>query len=215
MRKTSILIADDHLLLRQGLALLLNSDGRFVVVGETGCGQHAVALAAALQPDVVILDINLPRLGGVEATRLIRRKVPRTQVLALSLYSQWGLARQVLQQGALGYVTKSSPKNELITALQQVAMDNRYICREVCGLLAAADEPLAGSLATLTQREWEVLTHVCGGASSREIAGTLQVSQKTVETHRYHILKKLGFNCTTALIDFVHRQGLLVTAPAN
>lgn len=188
--------------------MLLNSDPRFHVLGATGCGVHAVSLAVALRPDVVVLDINLPRLNGVEAVRLIRQQAPRTRVVALSLSTQWGLARQVLQQGALGYVTKSSPSEELITALQQAALGYRYICQEVRQRLSNTEEEQPVSLATLTQREWEVLDHVCRGASSKEIAGTLKLSRKTVETHRYHILKKLGLNCTTALIDFMHRHGI-------
>lgn len=208
MRKIKLLIADGHGLLREGLALLLNSDPRFCVVGATGCGVHAVALTAALRPDVVLLDINLPRLNGVEAVRRIRQQAPRTRVVALSLAAQWGLARPLLQGGALGYVTRNSPCEELITALQQVAQNDCYICREVRDRLLPVEEEGTGGTALLTQREREVLDHVCRGGSSREIATALQLSRKTVETHRYHILKKLALPCTTALIDYVHRHGL-------
>lgn len=208
MKKISVLIADDHLLLRQGLSQLLNSNSRFEVVGATGCGVHAVALAAALRPNVVLLDLNLPRLNGVEATRRICEQAPRTHVLALSLRGQWGLARLVLQQGATGYLTKRATRSELMRALELVSQGCRYICHELQEHLCGEEETPSAVAATLTQREREVIAHVCKGNSSKEIARILHLSQKTVETHRYHILKKLGLNCTTALIDFAHRHGL-------
>lgn len=205
MRRTSVLIADSHRLLRQGLVILLNSDPRFIVVGEAGCGVQAVALAAALRPDVVLLDTHLRQ--GTETLQRIRQASPATRVLTLAQQPQWSLASSLLQGGAGGYVTRNAPKAELLTALLQVASGDRYVCREVQACLAAPGSEPAATPSSLTRREWEVVAYVCRGASSKEIALALQVAQKTVETHRYHILKKLHLHCTTALIDWVHKQG--------
>lgn len=208
MNKIRILIADDHALVRQTLAELLNRDPRYKVVGGTGSGEEAVALVRALRPDIVLMDIHLQGMDGLEATRHIRRGEPSARVVGLSLHSQWPIARQMLAMGAMGYVSKSSPWSELVEALEQVSAGYRYICRELLQQASGHGDGSAGGIGSLTRREREVLRLVKQGASSREIGRTLQISPKTVEAHRHHILKKLNLNSTTALVEFIHIHGL-------
>lgn len=211
MEKINILITEDHALLRGALALLLNSDPRFEVVGEAGSGPEALELAPRLRPRVVIMDIKLPGLNGMEVAGQLRKLLPGTRVLMLSLHTQAAIARQALQKGALGYVTKTSPWSELITALVEISQGRRYICQELRD--SFSEEVLRGGqkaqgIDALTPRELEVIDLLKRGASSREIAGALQVSAKTVEAHRYNILKKLQLKNTMALVEYIHTHGL-------
>ena len=211
MEKISVLITDDHALLREALALTLNRDPRFQVVGEAGCGPEALALAQRLRPRVVIMDIKLPGQNGMETTGQLRKLVPDTRVLMLSLHTQVAIARQALQKGAMGYVTKSSPWSELITALVEVSKGGRYICRELRDSLSQEllrGEKKGEGIDALTPRELEVIALLKRGASSREIARALDVTAKTVEAHRYNILKKLQLKNTMALVEYIHTHGL-------
>lgn len=208
MSVITVLLVDDHALLREALKQLLDHNPAFSVVGEADNGEEAVSLTRALRPQVVILDLNLRGANGMEVIEQILEQDTGTRVLVLSLHTQWPLARQALRRGAMGYVTKSSHWWELTEALSQLAAGYRYLCRELRSQLNGNDEGEPKGVNALTPREVEIIQLVKRGASSREIAERLQVSKKTVESHRYHILKKLGLNCTAALVAFIHSHGL-------
>ena len=211
MEKISVLITDDHALLREALTLTLSRDPRFQVVGEAGNGPEALELARRLRPRVVLMDIKLPGQNGMETTGQLRKLVPDTRVLMLSLHTQTAIARQALQKGAMGYVTKTSPWSELTIALVEVSKGSRYICQELRDSLSQEllrGEKKGGGIDALTPRELEVIALLKRGASSREIAQALDVTAKTVEAHRYNILKKLQLKNTMALVEYIHTHGL-------
>ena len=207
MEKITLLIADDHTLIRETWSLILKNDVRFNVIAETGSGEEAIELARKLSPDVVLMDINLPGMNGIEATQQIRKYAPGSRVVAISLHTQPSYARQMMKKGAMGYVTKNSSRAELFKAILEVHSGKKYICDEIKNNLSEqiinGDEQPNG-INTLTQREIEVITCVKNGNSSKEIAKTLQIAVKTVEVHRYNILKKLHLKNSSALVNFVN-----------
>src|SRR6476469_5065333 len=136
MEKTTILIADDHTLVRETWSFILNMDGRFQVIAESGSGEEAVQQAKLLRPDIVIMDINLPGLNGIEATGLIRKYSPNSKVLGVSLHTQPTYARKMMQKGAMGYVTKNSSREEMVKALLEIQEGNKYVCEEIKTILS-------------------------------------------------------------------------------
>lgn len=207
MNPITILIADDHTLIRQTWNFILSTHLQFKIVGESRSGEQTVALAGQLRPDVVIMDINMPGIDGMEATRRIGQCAPATKVIAVTSYTQSAYARRMLQFGAQGYVTKSSPFSEFITAINTVIAGQRYICQQIKD--SFTEEALCGGGAQaafhlLTTREREIIGLVREGWPSARIAQQLFISEKTVEVHRYNILKKLNVKNTPALIDFVN-----------
>lgn len=207
MQPISILIADDHTLIRQTWSFILSTDPRFKVVGESCTGEQTVALAGELRPDVVIMDINMPGTDGMEATRRIGQCAPATKVIAVTSHTQPAYARRMMQCGALGYVTKTSPASEFFSAIQAVTSGQRYICQQIKDRFT--EEVLSGggapaALQSLTAREREIIGLVREGWSSAQIAQQLFVSEKTVEVHRYNILKKLDLKNTPALINYIN-----------
>jgi DNA-binding NarL/FixJ family response regulator len=207
MEKITLLIADDHTLIRETWSLILKNDDRFTVIAEAGSGEEAIELARELRPNVVLMDINLPGINGMEATQQIRKFSPGSRVLAISLHTQPSYARQMIKKGAMGYVTKNSSRAEMFKAILEVHSGKKYICDEIKNNLSEqiinGDEQPNG-INTLTQREIEVITCVKNGNSSKEIAKTLQIAVKTVEVHRYNILKKLHLKNSSALVNFVN-----------
>ena len=212
MEKITILLVDDHKLIRETWALLLNSDPRFQVVGETDDVNQALEICREKHPVVVLMDINMTPINGFEGTKLIRKYVPATKVIGMSMHSMPAYARRMLQSGAHGYVTKNSSKEELFEALVEVQKGNKYICEEVKNILAhqALDESgeTGPDLNVLSRREIDVIQLIKEGLSSKEIAQKLEISLKTVGVHRYNILKKLHLKNTAALVNFINSQGL-------
>ena len=212
MEKITILLVDDHKLIRETWALLLNSDPRFQVVGETDDVNQALEICREKHPVVVLMDINMTPINGFEGTKLIRKYVPATKVIGMSMHSMPAYARRMLQSGAHGYVTKNSSKEELFEALVEVQKGNKYICEEVKNILAhqALDESgeTGPDLNVLSRREIDVIQLIKEGLSSKEIAQKLEITLKTVEVHRYNILKKLHLKNTAALVNFINSQGL-------
>jgi len=209
MEPTTILIADDHTLVRETMGYILNSDPRFKVVADSGTGEEAIELAKNLRPSVVIMDINLPGINGIEATELIRKFCPGTKILGVSLHTQPSYARKMIQKGANGYVTKNSSKEEMVRAILEVNGGGKYICNEIKNNLT--EQVIAGSekkpgLNSLSQREIEIISLIRKGDSSKEIADALNISVKTVEVHRYNILRKLGLKNTAALVNFINHH---------
>lgn len=211
MDKISILIADDHTLVRETWSFILNTDPRFTVVAESGSGEEAVELAKKLRPQIVIMDINLPGINGIEATQQIRKYSPGTKVLGVSLHTQPTYARKMMQKGAMGYVTKNSSREEMFKAIMEIQNGKKYICDEIKNILSeqviSGDDPQAG-LNALSQREIEIIAYIKKGHSSKEIADALNISVKTVEVHRYNILKKLNLKNAAALVNFINNSQL-------
>lgn len=211
MEKITILIADDHTLVRETWSFILNTDERFKVVAECGSGEEAVELAKQLRPSIVIMDINLPGINGIEATQLIRKFSPASKILGVSLHTQPTYARKMIQKGAMGYVTKNSSREEMFRAIIEVQGGKRYICEEIKNILS--DQVLSGEdqalgLNSLSQREIEIINFIKKGFSSKEIAETLDISVKTVEVHRYNILKKLNLKNAAALVNYINNSQL-------
>jgi DNA-binding NarL/FixJ family response regulator len=207
MEPITILIADDHKLIRETWKLILNSDRRFHVIAECSNGEEAVELAGQLKPEIVLLDINMTPLSGIEATPLVLKKSPSSRVIGLSSFSQPGYAKKMFQMGAMGYVTKNSSHEEMVEAILEVHNNKKYVCREVKDILS---EQLSGmdnegqpDINMLTSREMEIVRYLKKGYSSKEIAAELFVSVKTVEAHRNNILKKLKLKNTAALVNFI------------
>jgi two-component system invasion response regulator UvrY len=206
MEKITILIADDHKLIRQTWEFIFNTDARFQVIGECASGEEAVEAARQLRPDVVIMDINLPGINGVEATAQVRKFSPGSKIIGVSMHTQPSFAKVIMRNGAMGYVTKSSSREEMFKAILEVHAGNKYICDEIKNILSdslMADEKESNGINSLSQREIEIISQIKKGESSKEIANNLSLSIKTVEVHRYNILKKLKLKNTAALVNFI------------
>jgi DNA-binding NarL/FixJ family response regulator len=206
MHKISILVTDDHTLVREAWVTVLNSDPRFTVIAEASNAEEAIEKVKELRPEIAILDINLPGISGIEAIPLIRKFSPGTKILGVSLHTQPIYARKMMQKGARGYVTKNSSRMEMFKALLEIHEGRSYICEEIKNILS--DQAMSGKdpsngLNSLSQREMEIIRHIRNGSSSKEIAETLFLSVKTVEVHRYNILKKLQLKNSAALVNFV------------
>lgn len=211
MEKITILIADDHTLVRETWSFILNTDERFNVIAECGSGEEAVELAKQLRPNIVIMDINLPGMNGIEATQQIRKYSPASRILGVSLHTQPTYARKMIQKGAMGYVTKNSSREEMFKAITEVQSGRRYICEEIKNILSEQvinGEDQQAGLNALSQREIEIINFIKKGFSSKEIAENLDISVKTVEVHRYNILKKLNLKNSAALVNYINNSQL-------
>ena len=211
MGKITILLVDDHKLIRDSWSFILNSDSRFQVIGETSNADEAVEIAWTKKPDIVLMDINMTPVNGFEATKLVRKYSPGSKIIGISMHSMPAYARRMLQIGAMGYVTKNSSKDELITSIVEVYGGKKYICEEVKNILAQQeleDEGGTPDMNVLSRRELDIVQLIKEGLSSKEIALRLDISLKTVEVHRYNILKKLSLKNTAALVNFINVHGL-------
>jgi DNA-binding NarL/FixJ family response regulator len=207
MSKITILIADDHKLIRETWSFILNNDPRFHVIATTGDAEEAVSIVAEKRPDLTLMDINMAPVSGMEATQHIRMHDPNAKVIAVSMHSQLAYAKKMLQIGAKGYVTKNSSKEEMIKAILVVQEGGKYICEEIRNIIS--DQLLDEKEATpdinmLTEREMEVINLIKEGMSSKEIATGLKISLKTVEVHRHNILKKLKLKNSASLVNFIN-----------
>jgi len=209
-----ILLADDHALIREGLRVLLEFDREVSVVAAVANGRDAVRVARDLHPDVVVMDISMPDLNGIEATRLIRAEHAATQVVVVSMHSSREHVHQAFAAGALGYLLKESVSAEVLTAIRHALAGRRYVSATI-GQHAEyrpADAAKKSPLASLSARERQVLQLVVEGKSSAEIAGIVHLSPKTVETYRSRLMKKLGVANVTALVKFAVEHGLTPAA---
>lgn len=213
MDRITLLLVDDHTLVREAWTFMLNNHPAFQVIGQCDTAEEAVQLAHRLRPAVVVLDISLPGMSGIEALPFIRKYAPGTKVLAVSLHTQPAYARQMMSQGAMGYITKDSPIAELITAITEVHHGRKYLCTRIRSILSEQEKQGPGGIHSLSRREMDIILRIKKGLSSREIARDLGLSPKTVEVHRYNILKKLKLKNSTALIDYMSRHQAYLAPP--
>jgi DNA-binding NarL/FixJ family response regulator len=209
-----ILIADDHAIVREGLRLILETHGEMKVVAETADGLEAIKQAKTLNPDVILMDISMPGLNGIEATRRIRKDCPRIRVVILSMLSSPEDIFRALQAGATGYLLKESAGTEVIQAVLSASSGRRYLSRKVDDIVIDSyiqertQVQAKSPLEQLSDREKEVLQMVAEGKTSSEIAGILFLSVKTIETYRSRIMQKLGLKDVPSLVRFAIEKGL-------
>jgi two-component system, NarL family, response regulator NreC len=209
-KKFRILLADDHSVVRQGFRLIIENQSDMEVVGEASNGREAVTVAEALQPDVVIMDVTMPELNGIEATRRIGELSPRTRVLALSMHKDSVYVREILRAGAKGYLLKDAAGNDLLAAVRAVARGEAYLSPAVSdAVLTDYRKHVTNPIDLLTSREREVLQMIAEGKTNKEIANSLQLSVYTVEAHRGRIMEKLNLHSTGELVRFALRNGLI------
>jgi DNA-binding NarL/FixJ family response regulator len=208
-----ILIADDHKLMREGLQELIKRQGGMTVVGEAENGIAAVRMARDLRPDLVLMDIGMPDLNGIEATRQIRRETPEVKVIALSMHADRRFVRQMLGAGAAGYVLKGSAFEELTAAIRTVMSGGMYTSPKITDMVLVdyirqLADVLVPMASPLSNREREVLQLLTEGRSNGEVAVKLGVSATTIDSHRKHIMNKLGLHSIAELTKYAIREGM-------
>ena len=215
MEKLRVLLVDDHTVVRHGLRRILASDEQIEIVGEAGDGRTAVELAHRLAPDVVVMDVALPELNGIEATRQLTKRAPNVHVLMLTMHADDVYVRQSLKAGARGYLLKDSEDLDLIKAVKAVGAGGSFFSPAVSRVVLSGylgDRPAAENddpLGRLTDREREVLQLIAEGKTNKEIGVALALSVNTVETHRKHLMEKLDLHNTAELVRFAIRERLV------
>jgi two-component system response regulator NreC len=208
---TRLLLVDDHTVVRSGLRMLLENEADFEIVGETGSGHGALQLVEQLQPDLVLMDIGLPDLSGIEVTHQIKQRWPNVAIVALTIHEDEEYFFKMLQAGVNGYVPKRAAPEELLTAVRTAIEGGMYLYPSLAKLLVkdflAGERP--NELNGLTEREQEVLVHLAEGASNEVIAETLGISQKTVSRHRENIMRKLQLHSRADLVKYAIRKGII------
>lgn len=209
-KKTRILLADDHTMVRQGFRMILSAQPDMEIVGEAGNGREAVSLAEQLQPDVVVMDVSMPELNGIEATRRIAANSPRSRVLALSMYKDSVYVREILRAGARGFLLKDAFDKDLLAAVRAVASGEGYLSPGVSeAVLSDYRRHVSDPLDLLTSREREVLQMIAEGKTNKDIATSLNLSVYTVDAHRGRIMEKLNLHSVGELVRFALRNGLI------
>jgi two-component system, NarL family, response regulator NreC len=213
MTRLRILLADDHTVVRQGLRKVLEERPDWEVVAEAGDGREAVRQAESIKPDVAILDVAMPLLNGIEATRQIARRVPSTRILVLSMHADEAYVAQTLQAGATGYLLKDSADVDLIHAVAAVADGKSFfspaIARVMLDGYVKGDKPFTDRYESLSEREREIFQLIAEAKTNKEIASLLYVSPSTVETHRAHIMEKLDLHSAAEIVLYAVRRGVI------
>lgn len=209
-RKLRILLADDHAVVRQGFRMILAAQPDFEVVGEASNGREAVELASQTKPDVVVIDVSMPELNGIEATRRIMEVSDRTRVLALSMHRDSVYVREILRAGAVGYLLKDAVENDFLNAVRAVSRGEGYLSPAVAdAVLTDYRKHVKDPIDLLSSREREVLQMIAEGKTNKEIANSLNLSVYTVEAHRGRIMEKLNLHSGSELVRFALRHGLI------
>lgn len=210
MKPIRILLADDHAVVRQGFKMILGAQPDMEIVGEAGNGREAVELAEQLKPDVVVMDVAMPELNGIEATRRIAGSAHHARVLALSMHKDSVYVREVLRAGARGYLLKDSGAGDLVSAVRAVARGEGYLSPAVSdAVLDDYRKHVTNPIDQLSSREREVLQMLAEGKTNKEIAGVLNLSVYTVDAHRGRIMEKLNLHSINELVRFAVRNGLV------
>ena len=210
---TRLLLVDDHAVVRSGLRMLLENQAGLEIVGEAGTGREALTLVKELQPNMVLMDIGLPDMSGIEVTRQIKQQWPGVSVVALTIHEDEEYFFKMLQAGVSGYVPKRAAPEELLTALQTAIDGDVYLYPSLAKLLVkdylSGEREVSGKVDGLTEREQEVLTQLAAGASNEEIALALTISSKTVNRHRENIMRKLNLHSRSDLVKYAIRKGII------
>lgn len=214
MNKLRIFLADDHMVVREGLKALINAQPDMEVVGEAENGREALKRATELSPDVVVIDISMPEMNGIEATERLRKDCPQIKIVVLTIYEDTGYLRQLLKAGATGYVLKRSVVEELVQAVRICASGGSYIEPKIAGQVVSTyisreSGPRSKSQGELSDRETQVLRLVAWGCSNKEIGTKLKISVKTVETYKFRLMGKLSLRSRVDMVRYALRQGLL------
>lgn len=213
--KIKVLVADDHAIVREGVRMILAKEKDIDVIGEAEDGRQALQLVGTSKPDVVVMDISMPGMGGIEATQKVKEQHPKVAVLALTMHEDESYVFQLLRAGASGYVLKRAAAQDLVQAVRAAAKGEAFLYPSVARKVVedylkrveAGEE--RERYDGLTGREKEILTHIAQGLSNQQIADKLFISIKTVQTHRAHILEKLGLHDRTELVRYAIRKGLI------
>jgi two-component system response regulator NreC len=209
-----LLLVDDHAVVRSGLRMMLENEGDTEIVGEAASAAEAIEAAMRLKPNVILMDIGLPDLSGIDATREIKKRTPEVSIVALTIHEDEEYFFKMLEAGASGYVPKRAAPEELLTAIRAAATGQVYLYPSLAKLLvrdyldggrASAEQPPSD----LTDREQEVLTYLAEGASNDEIAAALVISRKTVARHRENIMRKLNLHSRSELVRYAIRKGII------
>ena len=209
MKKIRVLIADDHKLLRETLSYMIDQDARFEVIAACGDSTEVIEITSIEKPDIVLMDINMTPFSGIEATQKLKELSPSSRVIGMSVHSEPVYVKKMLKMGARGYVTKNSPKDEIISAMKRVNDGEIYLCQEIKNILGEqllADTGLVTGIRSLTDREIQIVELVREGHSSKEIAVSIGIKVKTVEVHRHNVLQKLKLKNAASLVNFFHHN---------
>jgi two-component system response regulator NreC len=215
MGSLRLVLGDDHTIVRQGICKILEEQREWQVVGQANNGREAVKEILALQPDIAILDVGMPLLNGIEATRQLVRRLPALRVLILSMHADEAYITQALHAGAKGYLLKDSADTELIRAVTAIAAGKSFFSPAVASVMLddyvrhLADKGIADRYDALSEREREIFQLIAEGHSNKEVAEILSISPATVETHRAHILQKLDVHNTAELVLYAVRRGVI------
>lgn len=212
-KRIKVLLADDHPVVRKGIASCLLQHEHIQIIGEATDGREALRKAREMQPDIILMDIDMPHMNGLAVTDLLRKELPKVKVLILSMHSNTDYILRIIQSGARGYVLKDAGTEELLKAIEAINLGEAFFSPEVAR--AALNQYVKGSgtvnsqVTQLTNREREVLVHIADGLSNKEIASQLGVGVRTVETHRERIMRKLDIHSVAGLTKFAISQGLV------
>ena len=217
MKTTKILIVDDHEVVRDGLKNILNSMDNISIAGEAGNGEDAVKMYSSLKPDLVIMDISMPGMNGIEATRVIKEKDPDARILILTMHDNQEYLNQIIRSGAKGFILKNTDKEELLEAVKTVAGGENFFSKDISKLIIdnyirsakETEKTDAYKEVPLTKREIEILKLIASGYSNQEIANILYISYNTVDTHRKNIMHKLAIKNTAGLVRYAIEKGLI------
>lgn len=215
MNKKRILLADDHQLIIDGLRGFIETNSDYTVVGEANTGTEAVRLAEVLSPDVILMDIEMPEMTGIQASEEIKRNHPEIKIIIVSMHNEKQLIKKLIDQGADGYILKNSQQKEVLDAIEKVLKNQTYFSQDVTLSLldksssrsTVSSEAL--SISQLTEREIEILKLVAKGMTNKEIGDELNISHRTVDTHRTNLMKKLDATNVAGLIRFAFKNGLI------
>lgn len=211
---TRLLLVDDHAVVRSGLRMLLENEHDIEIIGEASSAHEAIDLALKIKPDVILMDIGLPDLSGIDATREIKKRCAEVSVVALTIHEDEEYFFKMLEAGATGYVPKRAAPEELLTAIRAAAMGQVYLYPSLAKLLvrdflSGGQPPSSETQSELTEREREVLTYLAEGANNEEIATSLVISPKTVARHRENIMRKLNLHSRSELVRYAIRKGII------
>lgn len=217
MGKIKVIITDDHKMFREGIKNILNDMSDIEVLAEAGSGEELLQILAAKPADIVLMDINMPGINGIEASKLIKKKFPHINILALSTSDDENYIVEMLNHGVMGYVLKSTGIEELVSAIKTVAKGDSYFCKEASSVILnrmnnmkkeKQKQKISGEI-PLTEREIEVLKHAAEGLTNKEIADRLFISVRTVDTHKRNLLQKLGVKNTAGLINYAIKHNII------